>query len=1031
MIPLRLKLSGFLSYRDPVELDFTTFELACISGQNGAGKSSLLDAITWVLFGQARKRDDTLINSASESAEVSFVFEYEQNVYRIQRIMTRGKSSVLEFQIQNGAELRVLSDATLRGTQARIESILRLDYDTFVNASFFLQGKADQFTQQRPSDRKRILASILGLELWEIYRERTAENRKNIESEIASLDGRLAEINTELAEEPTRKSRLNELETELAHLMETRKSQEMVMSTIKQALEMLKRQQELVDKLASQITRTTTDLNTILARQTSRNIERSQYLEIVSRASAVENAYKAWQSARVELEEWDKLAETFREQEKIRQDPLARIGAEQARLEQERAGLMRREQDSLGRLQQIGQFENEHSLVQNTLAELEARLKIRSQLEQSQAIIARFREQAKLRQAPLTEINAENARIEQELKTLEKQSESVETQRGAYQKLQLELDEAQGQLSQDESLLNQRKILEQQAQAKKDESLVLKSGNERLKIEMEALDERIKKLEGTEGALCPLCGQPLNAEDRQKLIDSLRTEGKEKGNQYRKNKVDLETLLKEIVALEKEITGFGRVDKDQLFHLTTVTKLNERILTNREAVSAWDEKDAPHLIQLRETLKTASFCAPARQNLARVDRELQAIGKALGVKPSSEKSIFETVEEKVFEIEATLNDLKGLETERNQHGTRAAQLGEQINNLRSAVEEWSSQGKPRLDEINTILTSANFALDERAKLASIDEHLRSLGYDAAAHDNIRRAEQTGRDSEKELRDLESARAALVPLERELAELQNQIQAIETEQETLRTDQAAEQTALENLKASTPDLHAAERTLLDAVERENILTREVGAAQQKVKVLTDLRIRKTGLEMQREGLAIQVKNHKTLERAFGKDGVPALLIEQALPQIEEKANELLDRLSNSSMSVRFVTQAGFKDKKRDDLKETLDIQISDGVGTRDYEMFSGGEAFRVNFAIRLALSEILARRTGARLQTLVIDEGFGSQDTQGRQRLIEAINQVKTDFAKILIITHLDELKEAFPNRIEVEKTPRGSIVKVM
>ena len=75
---------------------------------------------------------------------------------------------------------------------------------------------------------------------------------------------------------------------------------------------------------------------------------------------------------------------------------------------------------------------------------------------------------------------------------------------------------------------------------------------------------------------------------------------------------------------------------------------------------------------------------------------------------------------------------------------------------------------------------------------------------------------------------------------------------------------------------------------------------------------------------------------------------------------------------------------------------------------------------------LALSEILAQRKGARLQTLVIDEGFGSQDTQGRQRLIEAINLVKNDFAKILVITHLDELKDAFPNRIEVEKTERGS-----
>ena len=94
------------------------------------------------------------------------------------------------------------------------------------------------------------------------------------------------------------------------------------------------------------------------------------------------------------------------------------------------------------------------------------------------------------------------------------------------------------------------------------------------------------------------------------------------------------------------------------------------------------------------------------------------------------------------------------------------------------------------------------------------------------------------------------------------------------------------------------------------------------------------------------------------------------------------------------------------------------------------MFSGGEAFRVNVAIRLALSEVLAQRAGARLQTLVIDEGFGSQDALGRQRLVEAINLVRPDFAKIVVITHIDELKDAFPNRIEVEKTERGSTIQV-
>jgi exonuclease SbcC len=212
--------------------------------------------------------------------------------------------------------------------------------------------------------------------------------------------------------------------------------------------------------------------------------------------------------------------------------------------------------------------------------------------------------------------------------------------------------------------------------------------------------------------------------------------------------------------------------------------------------------------------------------------------------------------------------------------------------------------------------------------------------------------------------------------------------------------------------------------------ENRLRLEVGAAQQKVDVLSDLKHRRKSWEAQREERARLVGQYKQLERAFGKDGVPALLIEQALPQIEAKANEILDRLSSGNMSVRFVTQAAYKDRRREDLRETLDIQISDGAGMRDYEMFSGGEAFRVNFAIRLALSEVLAQRAGARLQTLVIDEGFGSQDAQGRQRLVEAINLVRQDFARILVITHIDELKDYFPNRIEVEKTERGSSIRV-
>src|SRR5512136_1040 len=151
MIPLSLSLTGFLSYRDPVEIDFTHFDLACISGHNGAGKSSLLDAITWALFGQARKTGEALLHTAAPSAEVVLTFEYEGNVYRVQRTLPRGKTTILEFHIQQAGtddpesedsdqalRWKPLTERTLRDTQFRIEQMLRLDYETFVNASFFL-----------------------------------------------------------------------------------------------------------------------------------------------------------------------------------------------------------------------------------------------------------------------------------------------------------------------------------------------------------------------------------------------------------------------------------------------------------------------------------------------------------------------------------------------------------------------------------------------------------------------------------------------------------------------------------------------------------------------------------------------------------------------------------------------------------------------------------------------------------------------------------------------------------------------------
>lgn len=867
MIPLQLTISGFLSYRDPIELDFTTFDLACIAGPNGAGKSSLLDAITWVLFGQARKRDDSLINSHpdTQAAEVSLTFAYEGNIYRVQRIKPRDKTAVLEFQIlqdspvadgtfsptQGEGSWKPLTERSLRETEACIRQTLQLDYETFVNASFFLQGKADQFTQQRPGDRKRILGSILGLEVWETYRRRALSRRREVETEIDGLEGRLDEIRRELNEEGIRITRLEELQAELERLSETRMVQESTLDTVKQVLATLAEQAKLVTALGKQMDAASRRFVDLETRLRARREERQDHAQVLERAVDIEKAYTAWEQAREDLERWDEISALYGEHEKRRQ-------------------------------------------------------------------------------APLSEINAVRASLEQELKTLQEQSNTAEAASTELGELKPKIMAIQESVKGAEVELEGQAQVDAEREAVRQRQAEAKAENPRLKAEMDELKARIDQLSAAEGADCPTCGQPLSLDERNSLINTLEAEGKEMGDRYRENTVYLKEVDQQVRALDKQINDLKQVE-------TAMNKSKQALtqLTSREEVSA------------------------------------------------------------------------------------------------AHLDEWQAKGAPRLSEVQVALKEESFAPQARELLAEVDAELKDTGYDAAAHDRIRREESEGRAAAEERRALDKAKAALEPLDREVGDLEKQAQTLQDEltQQQKEYDQAA--ATLAAAQAQAPDHEAAEKELFKLQEQENRVRLEVGAARQKVDVLKGLKERRQKLKMEREELAARVGQYKQIERAFGKDGVPALLIEQMLPQIEAKANEILERLSDGMMSVRFVTQARFKDKHREDMKETLEIQISDSAGVRDYELYSGGEAFRVNFAIRLALSEVLAQRAGARLQTLVIDEGFGSQDALGRQRLVEAINLVRQDFAKILVITHIDELKDAFPTRIEVEKGERGSVVVVI
>lgn len=198
---------------------------------------------------------------------------------------------------------------------------------------------------------------------------------------------------------------------------------------------------------------------------------------------------------------------------------------------------------------------------------------------------------------------------------------------------------------------------------------------------------------------------------------------------------------------------------------------------------------------------------------------------------------------------------------------------------------------------------------------------------------------------------------------------------------------------------------------------------VGGARQQLAALSSLEELREKRLAERVAYAENLGLYEELRNAFSKRGVPAMIIETAVPELERSANELLSRMTEGRMAVRIETQ---REIKTGELREALDIIISDELGTRPYDLYSGGESFRINFAIRIALSRLLARRAGAQLRSLYIDEGFGTQDAVGREQLVAAINSIQEDFDLILVITHIEEMKEAFPARIEVTKTPQGS-----
>jgi len=851
MIPQQLSLTNFMCYRR-AELNFAGIHVACLAGANGAGKSALLDAITWALWGHSRlgaRQDDELVRLGEEEMAVEFTFGLGEQIYRVLRRRKSGKRgrSLLDFQVRDagGGRWRSIAESGIRATQEKIERILRLDYDTFVNSAFLRQGRADEFTVKTPAERKRVLGEILGLDRWALYEERVKERQRAIENEAQVVEMRLKEIETELARRPEYERELKAAQIAVEELSASLQAAQAAYQEIETARTELRHLEAQIAELVARIGRAEQELTALSDERAEREERLAEYEQLLAQADEIKAGYATYREA-VELER--ALGAKLQQSVELNERRVA--------LEGQIAEARR-------------QIETEREVIAQRIAELEGRLP-------DDALLAEY-DQVQARLAHLAQL-----------------SESREAARDDL-----------------------ARIAEEQA--------ALRARNESLRAEMDSLKEKIVRLEQAE-AQCPLCEQPLTEEHRLRLLDQTQATGQAKGDAYRANQAQVKRLDGRAEGLEEQIA-----ESDSLL---------------------------------------GELSALQRQEAALVERIKQ--------------------------------------------GERA--------------EEALEAARAELAEVKRRLKEKDYAPEPQAELARVLAQAEELGYDAAAHEEARRAVAQGQAFAERKARLDAARTRREEEQAQLERLEETEKRSREriEEERLRQAELEEQVGeLQKRLEDAPEIEAQ----LQRVRGEEAAARQrLGATQQRLEACRALEEQREEKRERRDELAAEQSIYDELRTAFGVRGVPAMIIEAAVPEIESGANDLLARMTGGRMHVRFDTQ---RETKAGEVRETLQIKIADELGTRDYSLYSGGEAFRVNFAIRIALSKLLARRAGAQLQTLVIDEGFGTQDARGRERLVEAINAIQDDFARVLVITHIDELKDAFPARIEVTKTPAGSVVEVV
>ncbi len=941
MRPLRLEMKGFGAFREKTVVDFDDVELAAFVGPTGSGKSTIIDGITFALFGAVTRYDDRravapAVNQMANEAQVSLDFEVDSNRYTAVRVVRRTNTGATTREARLERDSEVLAGMA-NEMEPAVEQILGLDFDRFTKTVVLPQGRFAAFLHDKPSDRQELLRQLLDLEIYERMGGQARQRANTAKDQLEVLEPRLD------AEVPS--------EEQVAQLAEALEAVTAAQATLNGLLKDLDQSANAVASAREEAE----GLALLLLAATGVTVPQ----QVLALGDELQVAQTAAADAKEALEEASRKARAA--EQAVQEGPNVEMCMILLGEHQRLAVLV---EQVTGLDDQCESADEQYRIAAEKASE------IRDRLELLKAAVEEASAAAQAAQQELTD--GPNL-----------------VQLALWRGQRTDLARLSGQLE----TARKAQLVEQEQETKARENYEQARATHRETGDRLGRARAVKQAEGlvaqlVEGEPCPVCRQPVHElpdHDLDAELEQLQRTHSEAEDAKRKHEAALAEAVAALSNAKAAVTS-ARTAHDDL-----VAKLAD----------APDDDEINRLSVLAEELAAAATEA---------QRELTAARQAeADLRDNTETAVALDTEQ------TTRVELKRLTTVRNERRSEHDRLAERLTD-----EPDEKALEKDIERAEQLATTSREAQHAEAETQAAEQTARK------ALEELAEAERRARNEFAEIRDGFAAlgppppQASLVEDWKALASWASQMaedlspeidksdeHVTNTETQRREHEQAARAVCAEYFVPTDPQSWRSD--MATAVER----------ARYDHQSACDKRREMADLEAEVEGLRTEQRVAGELGRLLRSDGFERWLLAEAVGDLLDRASERLLVLSNGQYSFD-ADGTGF---------DVCDHHNADQK--RQAKTLSGGETFLASLALALALSDShaeMAPEGAPGLDSLFLDEGFGTLDPETLDVTAAAIEELGASGRMVAIVTHIRELAERMPLRFEVAKTPTTSTV---